>query len=180
MSLALYRGFPAEEKVVFLSLDSGRVTSETPAVEFAGRIRVAQRAGPALGFTLQLSLLGPRDTNLYYCLWWFFNLETSSTESLRSAGTVIVVRERDPQELCKDQVFDRILIALSAAAFSIVVGLCIAALVVKRKQFKRSFRPARGATPPARPNRPAQAAPRDDPYLFTYVNSLDVSAIVEC
>ncbi|XP_056286121.1 uncharacterized protein LOC130203748 isoform X2 [Pseudoliparis swirei] len=99
MSLALYRGFPAKERVVFLALDSGRVTKQTPAAEFLGRIRVAQRAGPAHGFTLQLSLLGPRDTNLYYCLWGFFNAETSSTETLHSAGTVIVVRVQEELQI---------------------------------------------------------------------------------
>ncbi|KAK9530710.1 hypothetical protein VZT92_012198 [Zoarces viviparus] len=176
MSLSLHRRFPEKKQIAFLALKNGLVSKTTPSVGFHGRIHAApsKRIGDGHGFTVQLSLLGLEDTNLYYCSWAFFKKETSSDETLYSPGTVIIVRERDPQEQCRGHILDHILIGLSVAAFCVVLFLCVAALIVRRKRFRRQFRPARAAEP-TRPNRPQHRCPhhgvQHDPYLVTSVNS---------
>ncbi|XP_075949338.1 uncharacterized protein LOC142951587 [Anarhichas minor] len=176
LSLSLHMRFPDTKQIAFLALKNGLVSKTTAGAGFGGRISAApsQRIGDGHGFTVQLSLLGLEDTNLYYCRWEFFKKETSTSETLSSNGTVIIVRERDPQEQCRDHILDRILIGLSVAALCVVLFLCVAALIVRRKRFRRRFRPARAASP-TRPNRPQHSCPQHgvphDPYLVTSVNS---------
>ncbi|XP_068439828.1 uncharacterized protein [Clinocottus analis] len=183
LGLTLYRGFPSKSMIVFLVLDGGLVAKNTPASEFAGRLHVAphQRTGQAHGFTFQMSVLGLGDTNLYYCSWNFYNVATLSSETLFTTGTVIIVRERDPQEQCREHILDLVLITLSVTAFVMVVGLCVTVLIVKYKRFKKSFRPARAAKPRS-PNRPPhvclQQRVRHYPYLITSVASLDYRGIL--
>ncbi|XP_054455313.1 uncharacterized protein LOC129091647 [Anoplopoma fimbria] len=183
MGLYLYRGFPDKRKIVFLSLDNGQVTKITPGAGFAGRIEVAsqQQIGEGHGFTLKLSLLGLEDTNLYYCSWEYVIVKAALFETWQSPGTIIIVRERDPQEECRDHILDLILIALSAIGFSVILFLGIAALILRCKRFKRSFRPARAVKPP-RPSRPQHVCPqqgvRHYPYLITSANSLDFRGIL--
>ncbi|KAM6899075.1 uncharacterized protein PEZ65_020955 [Lycodopsis pacificus] len=171
MSLSLHRRFPDTKQIAYLALKNGQVSKTTQGAGFHGRIHAvpSQQTGDGHGFTVHLSLLGLEDTNLYYCSWEFFKKETATPETLSSVpGTVIIVRERDPQEECRGHILDRILFGLSVAAFCVVLFLCVAALIVRRKRFRRRFRPAR-------PNRPQHSCPQHgvqhDPYLMTSVNS---------
>lgn len=183
MGLYLHRSFHSKGDIVYLALDKGQVTKNTTTEEFTDRIHVApdQQIREGYGFTMQLSLLGLEDTDLYYCSWSYFESETSSHKALPSAGTIIIVRETDPQEQCRDHILDLILIALSVTAFAAVLFLFIGVLIVRCKRFKKHFRPARGVKPP-RPNRPQHVCPQQGaqhyPYLITSGNPLDFRGIL--
>ncbi|XP_070847093.1 uncharacterized protein [Chaetodon trifascialis] len=187
MGFYLQRGVHDNRDVVFLDLDDGQVTKNTIATEFIGRIHIVpdqqtrKGHGVTYGFTLQLSQLGLEDTDWYYCSWIHFNSETANQEKLSSSGTVIIVREQDPQEQCKNNIGDLIFIALSVTAFTGILVLFIGTLIVRRKRFKKRFRPAR-AVNPCRPNRPQHVShqQRDQycPYLTTSASTLDFRGIL--
>ncbi|XP_070783736.1 uncharacterized protein [Enoplosus armatus] len=182
MGFSLRRRFHGEGDVVFLALDNGQITKDTIATEFVGRIRIApdQQTREGYGFTLQLSLLRLEDTDLYDCSWIRFQSEKAIRQTMSSTGTIIIVRDRDPQEQCKHHVLDHIFIALSVTAFTVLL-LFIGALIVRRNRFKRHFRPA-GAVKPPRPNRAQpvcpQHSPQHCPYMTTSVNRLDFRGIL--
>ncbi|KAF1374228.1 hypothetical protein PFLUV_G00247470 [Perca fluviatilis] len=183
MGLSLKRAFHDKRDIVFLSLKNGLVTKYTIVEEFVGRINVApdQQIRAGYGFTLQLSLLGQEDTDLYYCSWIYFKSETANIETLPSNGTIIIVKERDPQEQCRDHIWDLILIAFSVTAL-IVLSFLFAGVIVRCKRFKKNFRPARAVKPP-RVNRPQHVCVcQQCPYLDTYVNNptLDFRGILYC
>ncbi|XP_034717288.1 uncharacterized protein LOC117937423 [Etheostoma cragini] len=175
LGLYLKSGFHDMRDIVFLSMENGLVTKNTTDPEFAGRINVApdQQIREGYGFTLQLSLLGQEDTNVYYCYWKYFKLDTAVIETLPSIGTVIIVKETDPQVQCGDHIWDLTLIAFSVTAFTVLIFLLFRGLV-RRKQFKKNFRPARAGKPPG-VNRPQRVCPHQGsqhcPYLVTSVNS---------
>ncbi|XP_031147015.1 uncharacterized protein LOC116044117 isoform X1 [Sander lucioperca] len=175
MGLYLQRAFHDKRDIVFLSLKNGLVTKNTTAAEFVGRINVApdQQIREGYGFTLQLSLLGQEDTGLYYCSWLYFKSDMANSEKLPSNGTIIIVKEGDPQEQCRDHIWALILIAFFVTAFTVLLFLLVR-VIVRRKRFKKNFRPARAVKPP-RVNRPHHICPqRGDQhctYLDTYVNS---------
>uniref|UniRef100_A0A3Q1HL30 Immunoglobulin V-set domain-containing protein n=1 Tax=Acanthochromis polyacanthus TaxID=80966 RepID=A0A3Q1HL30_9TELE len=110
------------------------------------------------GFTMQLSLLEHEDTNLYYCSWTYFeskrrqtlssngtviivrgekihrahspiSSKNSSCMSLIPFGLRLFLSERDPQEPCREPVWDFTLILLSITGFIVVLCLFIAALI---------------------------------------------------
>lgn len=91
LGLYLQRKFHRKSEIVYLSLHQGKVTKNTTAEEFIGRIQVTpnMQGKDGFKFTLRLSLLGLDDTDLYYCRWSHFNLKK---ESLISTGTIVIVR----------------------------------------------------------------------------------------
>lgn len=94
MGFYLHRHFHGDKDIVHLNLDNGQMGKNTIAAEFVDRIDIApdQQIREGCGFTVQLSLLGLDDTDLYYCGWIKFSSETSDLESLNSNGTLIIVR----------------------------------------------------------------------------------------
>nr|XP_040033437.1 uncharacterized protein LOC120819800 [Gasterosteus aculeatus aculeatus] len=186
--LSLQQGFPEMKKIMYVDIKNRLVNKETRAAAFAGRVHVAphQKIREGHSFTFRLSRLGPEDTNVYLCSWNFLKKDMSLIEKLHSPGTVVIIREKDPQEQCKGHMFDRILLdrillALSVTGLFIVMILCIGALIVRRKRFQRRFRPAGAAIPP-RPNRPQLVCPQHQvqhrPY--TSLHSTDFRGILTC
>ncbi|XP_073345862.1 uncharacterized protein [Pagrus major] len=181
MGVYLHRGFHGKKDVVFLALDKGQVTQDTIAKNFEGRIHIAkeQQITEGHGFTWELSLLGLEDTDWYYCSWVYFNSVKGNQETRSSTGTIIIVRERDPQEQCR--IHTENLIFMSVTAFTAILILFIGAVIVRSKRFKKKFRPAREVRP-SRPNRPQHVCPHQTvqhcPYLITSANPLDFRGIL--
>ncbi|KAI3365430.1 hypothetical protein L3Q82_010515 [Scortum barcoo] len=162
MGFILYGRFHGNKVIMHLHMENGQIIRRTTVPEFWGRIAIApdQQSKEGCGFTLQLSLLGLEDTDVYYCKWMTFNVETTNVEILQSNGTLVIVSERGPREQCSHRSLDLILIGLSVTAFTAVLCLTIGALIVRCMRFKKDFRPARPVKPP-RPNRPQHT------YLLT-------------
>ncbi|XP_032358020.1 uncharacterized protein LOC116671134 isoform X2 [Etheostoma spectabile] len=135
LGLYLQSGFHDIRDIVFLSLENGLVTKNTTDPEFAGRINVApdQQIREGHGFTLQLSLLGEEDTNVYYCSWRYFKSETANIETLPSIGTVIIVKESYPHIQCGDHIWDLLLIAFSVTAFTVLLFLFVRGIVRRKR-----------------------------------------------
>ncbi|XP_023129177.1 uncharacterized protein LOC111570566 [Amphiprion ocellaris] len=184
LGVYLYRRFPSDQGIVYLAFTGQEITKTTINEHFKDRVIVTEdqpvRGGN--GFTMQLSLLELEDTNLYYCSWTYF--ESMRRQTLSSNGTVIIVRERDPQEPCREPVWDFTLILLSITAFIVVLCLFIAALIWRCRRFKKRFRPGRAAVPPrpARLDRPQhicpQQRPQHCPYLITSTTTSDFRGIL--
>ncbi|KAM3592349.1 uncharacterized protein V6R79_017075 [Siganus canaliculatus] len=156
--LYLRRGFHGKENVVvFLNIERGIVTNKSVTNEFKGRILIAPDKSftKEHRFTMKLSLLRMEDTDWYYCSWLSFEEKRRVEEIPSSKSIIIIVREKGPQENCKSHIWDMIFVVLSVTAFSIVVFLCIAALIISCKRFKKRFIPARAdkRCRPARVNR---------------------------
>ncbi|XP_059181187.1 uncharacterized protein LOC131959994 isoform X2 [Centropristis striata] len=135
LGFVLYRRFNGERELLYLSLSNGRVTKNTTAAEFVGRIHVVNhQIRKGHGFTLRLSLLWQEDTDLYYCSWKHFRTETKTVETMPSKGTKIIVRERDPQEQCGIHIVDLVLIALCVTSFTVILILCLGALIWRCKR----------------------------------------------
>lgn len=84
---------------MFLDMESGHVTKNTTAAEFAGRIHVAPNpeVKEGYGFTWQLSLLKPEDTDWYYCSW--VNFKSKTVERENTKGIIIIVGGRKNQTI---------------------------------------------------------------------------------
>ncbi|XP_048102355.1 uncharacterized protein LOC125296470 [Alosa alosa] len=95
--LSLKRYFSGNEVVFYQHMVD---KTQTVHRDFEGRISVTQKSSDCCEFTFQLSLLREEDTNGYYCSWVTFNENEVETSSLDSNYTLIIVRERDPEELC--------------------------------------------------------------------------------
>lgn len=93
LGLYLHRRFHDKTTVVYLSLEKGKVTKNTTATEFAGRLHVTanKQVKEGVEFTMRVSLLELDDTDLYYCKWIQFS-SASKYESMSSNGTVVIVR----------------------------------------------------------------------------------------
>ncbi|KAM9336203.1 uncharacterized protein ABDE67_019266 isoform 2-T2 [Symphorus nematophorus] len=183
MGVYLHRSFHGNRVVVYLSMENGKITKETKSSEFTGRIGITpdQQISEGYGFTFQLSLLQVEDTDWYYCSWEYFNEDKTEEEILSSPGTAIIVREFDPEEQCKDAIWDLVFIALTVTAANVVFFLLIGAIIVRCKRFKKHFRPAQ-AVQPSRPNRPLPPCPQQRvhhcPYLITAADTLDFRGIL--
>ncbi|XP_070708292.1 uncharacterized protein [Pempheris klunzingeri] len=155
MGFSLHRRFHSDRSIVYLSIDNGQVTRNNIAPEFTGRIHASrdQQIREGYGFTLRLSLLGLEDTDMYYCRWNYFNSEKEKREILSSNGTVIIIRERAPQQ-CSNHSWDLILVTSSVTALTLVLFVFIAALIARCKTFERRLR-VTGAVTPSRPDRPS-------------------------
>lgn len=171
MGVYLHRGFHSNRDVAYLELQNGQVTIDT---EFTGRIRIIQdeQITEGHGITLQLSLLGLTDTDLFYCSWIYFNSEKAMQETKSSTGTIIIIREGDPQESCKGHTQDLIYIVLTVAALILI--LFIGALIVRCKRFKKNFRPAR-AVKPSRPARPPHVCTQQRVHHCTYLTTSPIT-----
>ncbi|GAA6225995.1 uncharacterized protein LOC108872585 [Lates japonicus] len=182
MGLYLKRRFQGED-IVFLSLDKGQVTKDTTNPKFTGRIQVTpEEVGMGQGFTLQLSLLGLDDTDLYYCTWTHFKLQTSTREAQSSNGTIIIVREMDlQQKQCESHIIDLVLIFLCVTAFTFMLLLFIGALIMRCRRFKKRFRPAR-VVRPSRRDSPQYVCPQHRiqhrPYMITSLQTTDFRGIL--
>nr|XP_020481022.1 uncharacterized protein LOC109974909 [Monopterus albus]XP_020481023.1 uncharacterized protein LOC109974909 [Monopterus albus] len=169
MGLYLHRNFHGQRDTVFLSLKDGLVTKNTTAAEFAGRIHINpdQQVKEGHRFTFQLSLLEVDDTDLYYCEWSNYQ---SQMATLLTNATIIIVKEKDPQEQCGDHIFGPILIFFSVMVFTVVL-LFFIVMLLGCKKFKKNFVPARTVRP-TRSNRPHHQRDQYHPYLVTSVDTL--------
>ncbi|XP_071397617.1 uncharacterized protein [Centroberyx affinis] len=180
MGLYLLGYFHGDRSVVYVSLVEGRVTKKTVHLGFADRVDVVPDpgTGPGCGFTLRLSPLGPEDTDVYYCRWSYFNTHTSTEESLESNGTVVIVRERDPQEQCNGHVMDLIVIVLSMTTFIIVLFVFTGAMILKCTRFKKHYRPARAVARSRHQHVFPQHRGQQLPNFSRSANSLDFRGIL--
>lgn len=171
MGFSLYRTFKGNKQIVYLNLRGGEVTKRTIVAEFSSRIQVVpipQSKGQ--GFTLQLSLLGLEDTDVYFCSWSYLAKYPARPQDHSGNGTIIIIRETDPNEMyCKSNVLDLIFVILSVAAFVVIMSFCIGALLARCNRFKGQFRPVREemASRPTRPQRPSPQHAEHCPYLIT-------------
>lgn len=182
LGVSLQREFHSNKRVVYLNLEDRKVT-KTISAEFTGRIDITpdQQMEEGYKFTFQLSVLEQEDTDWYYCSWIYYNSKTSKKVTLPSKGTIIIVREGEPQTQCKNHIEDLVFIALSVTAFTAILFLFIGALIVRCKRFKKHFRPARPVKSP-RPHRPQHVCPgqaaQHVPYLITSLHNTDFRGIL--
>ncbi|XP_039991501.1 uncharacterized protein LOC120794467 [Xiphias gladius] len=181
MGLYLNRRFHGEGDIVYLALQNRLVTKNTTSAKFIGRIHVTPSYGPSYGFTLRLSLLALDDTDLYYCTWSHFKPQTATRETQSSNGTIIIVREKEPQEQCKDHIEGLIMISFSVTAVVLFLFTGALILILRRKRFKRHFRPAR-AIKSTRYISPQHVCPQHRiqhcAYLNPSANTLDFRGIL--
>ncbi|XP_060884581.1 uncharacterized protein LOC132955659 [Labrus mixtus] len=168
----LYRYFNGNRQIVYLYLVNGTVAKTTIAAEFKRRLHVSPvQISDGQGFTLQFSLLGEKDLDVYFCSWSYITPITYSGK-----GTIIILREKDPKEQCKNHILKHILIVSSITAFTVILVSIIGALIVRCNRFKAYFRPARVEIP-ARPTRPQPVSPQQTfqhyPYLTTQLCSME-------
>lgn len=99
MGFFLHRYFHGNKDIVHLNLKNGNVTKDNIAPEFTGRIHITpdQQIREGYGFTLRLTPLGLKDTDLYTCRWSHFNSQKSMPESKSSNGTIFIVRGGESQ-----------------------------------------------------------------------------------
>lgn len=183
LGVGLYRKFN-NSQIAYLDFNYSQVLKSTIDAEFKGRTDITkeQQMTEGFRFNFQLSMLKQDDTDLYYCRWVFFSSTTFKIMTLSSKDTLIIVREEEPQQQCKEHVEDLIFIILSATtAFIAILFVVIAALIVKCKRFKKTFRPARAVKPP-RPHRPQHVCPEHShhhvPYLITSLHNTDFRGIL--
>ncbi|KAM7371199.1 hypothetical protein PAMP_010690 [Pampus punctatissimus] len=136
MGLYLQRRFHDTKDILYLSLENRRITKNTTDENFEGRIQITpeQQRSDGCSFTLVLSMLGFEDTDLYYCKWIYFASNTKARGKLSSRGTIIIVREKIPEEQCGFHFMDLILITLSVIAFTIIFFLTIGELIMRCKR----------------------------------------------
>ncbi|XP_074519929.1 uncharacterized protein LOC141785488 [Halichoeres trimaculatus] len=174
---SLHRYFKGNKQIVYLNLIKGEVTKSTIVTEFTNRIRVVPAPPSSRGqrFTLQLSLLGLDDTDVYFCSWSYLPKYPAKPQDQSGNGTIIIIRESGASETqCKSNVLDLIFIILSVAAFFVILLFCIGALIVRCNRFSGEFRPA-GEEVRSRPSRPQHPSPQHAehcPYLMTSGNPL--------
>ncbi|KAF7651255.1 hypothetical protein LDENG_00113510 [Lucifuga dentata] len=146
--LYLKSRFRGDRDNAYLFLQNRQIAKNTISGEFVGRIQVSPDllGGRGYAVTFQLSLLRLEDTDMYYCSWKYFNMDTTKPETLSSNGTIIIIRDRAPQEECRGRDLDLIFVVLSVMAFMVIMFLFIGALLLRCARFKRQFRPER-ATP---------------------------------
>lgn len=158
--------FHGDMVVMYLSIDKGVVSTATSAKNFKGRISAVSdpEANHGCGLTLQLSMLAMMDTDMYYCIWTYYNIKTSSLETKKSNGTIIIVRDRDPAEDCHGYM-DLTLIVLSVAAIVVIFFIFMAALIWRCTRTKQHYKPAK-----ARNNQPhsVHTCPMHSSQLFVY------------
>ncbi|XP_046887721.1 uncharacterized protein LOC124475283 isoform X2 [Hypomesus transpacificus] len=161
--------FRGNRLVAYLDMNDGAVTRTSVNPEFGGRLAVVEQPADKGCSTvaLRLSWLRVEDTDSYSCTWMYFDSVTSSPLEFRSKGSVIIVRERDPNKPCLDGfVMDLILIVLSLLAFVIAFFVFIGALVWKCTRRRRQFTPGR-VNSRNRPRHPAPSAPPAPPEVST-------------
>ncbi|XP_034564063.1 uncharacterized protein LOC117830175 [Notolabrus celidotus] len=170
IGFSLHRYFKGNKQIAYLNLENGVDTKRTIAPEFKSRLRVVPtpQIREGHGFSLQISLLGLEDTDMYYCSWSYLPSKTPEPPHQSGKGTIIIIRERDPGKQCKQPILDYIFIVLSVAAFAIMLSFVIGVAIVKCNRFKGEFRPDRheATNRPTRPDVPPQPV-EPCPYLTT-------------
>ncbi|XP_034087485.1 uncharacterized protein LOC117556291 [Gymnodraco acuticeps] len=176
VSLTLQRKFHSRTDVSFLYFQKGKIAKNTMDVVFKKRIQVSERKqlDGGVGVSFKIDMMQLQDTDLYDCTWSYVDKGRLATN-----GTIIIVREEDPQELCGfgNHILDLVLIAFSVTAFTVIVLLFTGAMILRHGRFKKRFTPGRAAEPPGppRPPRPQHTCPQHQPYLVT---SLDFRGIL--
>ncbi|KAI4787953.1 hypothetical protein KUCAC02_036157, partial [Chaenocephalus aceratus] len=111
-----------------------------------------------------IDMMQLQDTDLYFCTWSHVD---KGPIKLATNGTIIIVREEDPQELCGfgNHILNLVLIAFSVTAFTVIVLLFAGAMVLRHRCFKKGFTLGRAAEPPGppRPPRPQHTYPQHQP-----------------
>ncbi|XP_067101703.1 uncharacterized protein [Osmerus mordax] len=168
MGLYLRGRFRGNRLVAYLDMNDKAVIRTSVEAEFRGRLVVVEQPAVKRCCTvaLRLSWLRVVDTDSYSCTWMYFDSDTSSPLEFRSKGSVIIVRERDPNKPCLDGfVMDLILIVLSLLAFVIAFFVFIGALVWKCTRKRRQFMPGRAnrQNRPRHPHQHHQRCPQQSP-----------------
>ncbi|KAJ8363602.1 hypothetical protein SKAU_G00124330 [Synaphobranchus kaupii] len=137
MGLFLKRRFSKEMEVLYLSLTGRKININQ---EYKHRLSVS---GVCCDYTLQLSQLGVKDTDGYYCVWSRLDSQSLRLETYESADTIIIVRERDPKEDCnRIHTLQHILFLLSVTVSAVVVCVFLGVLVWWCTRTKEKYRPA--------------------------------------
>ncbi|XP_062388365.1 uncharacterized protein LOC134077025 [Sardina pilchardus] len=108
------------------------VETDTVHQDFKGRISVTPKPGDCCEFTFQLSLLQVADTNGYYCSWEIFDENKAESSTLESNYTLIIVRERNPEEPCTEPSgtqLHRLILGLSAVVCAVMFLIFAGALI---------------------------------------------------
>lgn len=146
IGLYLRGHFNDDVEILFLSLKNRAAVRTTVFTGFAGRVDVTPVRDPGqmeegkedYGFTLRLSLMGLKDTDVYYCSWKY--LRGTELESLRSNGTVVIVRDGDPWEQCKGLSVGVISALTAFSAVFLLVLVTIGALIWRCTMMRRHYR----------------------------------------
>ncbi|XP_033963754.1 uncharacterized protein [Pseudochaenichthys georgianus] len=170
VSLSLQRNFHSRTDVSFLYFQKGTIEKMTMTEELKKRIQVSERKqlDGGVGVSFKIDMMQLQDTDLYFCTWSHVD---KGPVKLATNGTIIIVREEDPQELCGfgNHILNVVLIAFSVTAFTVIVLLFTGAMVLRHRRFKKGFTQGRAADPPGppRPPRPQHTCPQHQPYLVT-------------
>ncbi|CAB1338169.1 unnamed protein product [Coregonus sp. 'balchen'] len=138
--------FHGDRDVLYLSMADRAVSRITTHYGFKGRVTVVsdqdQEVKRCCEFTLRLSQLGVDDTDSYYCSWRYYDSQRKVLVQLQSNGTIIMVRERDPEECFGggQTIMELILIVLSGTTFIVILILFIGAWMWR---CTRHYTPAR-------------------------------------
>ncbi|XP_055745495.1 uncharacterized protein LOC129828487 [Salvelinus fontinalis] len=147
--LYLMGRFHDNRDVLYLSIADRAVGKITIHNGFRGRVTVQpdqdQEVKRCCEFTLRLSQLGVEDTDSYYCSWRYYDTKRKVLVQRHSNGTIIIVRERDPEKGCggSQTIMELILIVLSWTAFIVIFFLFIGALMWRCTRTKKHYTPAR-------------------------------------
>ncbi|KAJ4921564.1 hypothetical protein JOQ06_022425 [Pogonophryne albipinna] len=169
-SLTLQRKFHSRTDVSFLYFIKGTIEKMTMTEELKNRIHVSERKqlDGGVGVSFKIDLMQLQDTDLYFCTWKYVD---KGPVQLATNGTIIIIREEDPQELCEfgNRILDLVLIAFSVTAFTVIVLLFTGAMILRHRRLKKRFTPGRAAEPPGppQPPRPQHTCPQHQPYLVT-------------
>ncbi|XP_056153657.1 uncharacterized protein LOC130127973 [Lampris incognitus] len=169
LALSLRRYLRHDSMIAYLSLEKKRVTKATTSEHLQGRFDVLPKPEPELGFglTLRLSPLELTDTDIYYCSWTYFNATTFTKESLQSKGTLIIVRETDPEKLCDGHKIQLILVSLITIVFVLILSIVAVALAWKCTKFRKVYRPT-GRLPRSIPRRYNQTyTQQTSPHVYS-------------
>ncbi|KAK5905520.1 hypothetical protein CgunFtcFv8_001478 [Champsocephalus gunnari] len=96
VSLSLQRNFHSRTDVSFLYFQKGTIKKMTMTEELQNRIQVSERKqlDGGVGVSFKIDMMQLQDTDLYFCTW---SQEDKEPVTLATNGTIIIVREEDPQ-----------------------------------------------------------------------------------
>ncbi|KAG5854234.1 hypothetical protein ANANG_G00035630 [Anguilla anguilla] len=134
--LYLKRRFSKELEVLYFSVGTSKRTVNQ---EYKHRLSMI---GECCDYTLQLSLLGVKDSDGYYCIWSKLDEQSGGVKRYESTDTIIIIRERDPKEDCnRIHNLQQILFLLSVTAGAVVVCVFLGVLMWRCTRTKESYRP---------------------------------------
>ncbi|XP_028815380.1 uncharacterized protein LOC114767801 isoform X2 [Denticeps clupeoides] len=139
IGLYLKRRFSGDRDVLYLRVENGKATINR---EFTNRVLVQ---GDCCDYQLQLSSLKVEDTDSYYCKWILMDNDKGDVNYFPSHETVIVVRERNPEEGCHQHQLYHIFFILSLIVCTALLFVFIIMLIRRCTMRKQSYRPWRGS-----------------------------------